>query len=200
MGTGRSVLLATSPEPRWSALGLRPEFAPFVLEAVKAFAGVRALPATHAPGSVLDPVALASATAGVEAFRKALSLGEPMRVRRPSGTLERLASDGPVSFDEPGFHLLRAGASGTMPVAVSVVTGESRLDALSMPDFLARIARPAAPVRTDGGVATLGDGDARDGDDALARALLIAGVVLLLAEGVLGAWTAQRRALRKASA
>jgi len=203
---GRVLLLATSPSPAWSGIALRPEFAPFVVQAVTHLAGVTPAADAHAPGSVLDPASLtrsmALTAADAAAFAAALERGEDLTLRVPSGALVRLGPTASVMLDEPGFHELRAGASRPVSLAVSVEAGESRLDALPVEQFLTRVARlpglGSGPRSSADGVSGVGDESARD--ESLARVLLMVGLALLLAEGLLAALTARRRASVQAPA
>jgi len=190
---GRSLLLATSPAARWSAIARRPEFAPLLIESVTWLAGLRPLPTAHPPGAVLDVAALAGAVQGGEALAAALRAGQPLQVRTPSGHTLRPAAGAPITLEEPGFYELRAGGSAPLPVAVSVDAREAALASLPADALRARIRRTAAGDAASG---IAGAAPPPEPDERLARALLLAGVVLLLAEGLLAALLARRRAPR----
>jgi hypothetical protein len=194
-GNGRSLLFTTSPARGWSDLAVDPVFVPLLLESLGYLTGTLPAPAHYAPGSVLDTAAHVTAAARGGQLAKALAADEAIWLRTPAGDARRVRALQPLHLDEPGFHELRADDGALLPVAVSVVSTESSLHALSAQDFLARVRRYPQPQPPR--VPAAGSG--RE-DDTLARALLLLAAGLLLAEGAFAARVTRLRPAAQAGA
>ena len=188
-GEGRSLQFATSPARGWSDLAVDPVFVPLLLESLIHLSGRVAAVPEHAPGSVLEVAAQIAASGRDGPLARAVAAGQTLWLRTPSGAMQRVRGDTPLRLDEPGFHELRADGGAQWPLAVSVLSAESTLDALDAEDFAARVRRyPHAQAAFVPGSA------AADGDGALARALLLLGLGLLFVEGAFAARATRRRA------
>jgi hypothetical protein len=143
----------------------------------------------HAPGSVLEVAAPIAASGSDGPLARAVASGQTLWLRTPSGAMQRVRDDTPLRLDEPGFHELRADGGAQWPLAVSVLSAESVLDALDPQDFAARVRRyPHAQAAFVPGSAPA------HGDGALARVLLLLGLGLLFVEGAFAARATRRRA------
>jgi hypothetical protein len=188
-GSGRALLLATSPAPGWSTLALEPVFVPLLHESLAWLAGRPVPPPALSPGGALDPAAYAAAVAGGEALDAALREGVALLLRAPDGSERRLAPGASVAPRAPGFHELRVGDALPLPVAVSVDTRESRFDALDPEAFRAGLRRTPAPVLEGRTVVA-----AAEPDLALAWGLLALAAALLSLESMLAGRLTRRRA------
>ena len=171
LGSGRVLILASTLDPSWNDLALRPAFAPF------ARAALRYLSARH------DLVSQALVDARISARAAAV------QVFAPDGSalfsLAETQGGRDVALEQPGFYEIRA-AGAPRAVAVNTDPRESDLRGLS-PDELARWSASASPADE------VGAGDAapavaaptRVSHTSLLLALLLA---VLAAELALGNW------------
>ena len=187
-GAGRSATLALSLRPDSSDLVLDPVFVPVLSESLL-YLSQRSVARMHyAPGDGLDVAEYADAMVGGEAMTRALRAHYPVQLRAPSGAIQQLVDKQRPLLEEPGFYELRAAHAVPLSVAVNTLAAESLLDALTVPQLLARLRR--APAIVD--LAPPIDG-AEQGDTRIARWLLWLAIAALLGEALLGAGLARQR-------
>ena len=188
-GAGRSATLALSLRPDSSDLVLDPVFVPVLSESLL-YLSQRSVARMHyEPGSALDVAEYADAVVGGAALARALRAQQAVQLRAPSGAIEQLAVKQRAVLEEPGFYELRAAHAAPLAVAVNTLAAESLLDALTVPQFLARLRSTPAIVDP----AALIEG-AEQGDTRIARWLLWLAIAALLGEALLGAQLARQRA------
>ena len=176
IGTGRTLVWASSFDVDWSDLPLKPVFLPFVHQMARHLAAYREPDPWLTVGDVLDP----SKTTGPN---------QPVDIRTvvsPSGQRIALDPEGGdvVSLEEQGFYELR-GQTGTggpaATVAANVDLQESDLTPMDPKEVIAAVGGGGAAAAAAAGTAETTDAT-REAAQRIWWYLLFAGVTLLAAE------------------
>ncbi|MFT5447099.1 MAG: hypothetical protein ACI9DC_002274 [Gammaproteobacteria bacterium] len=193
-GRGRSMTLAFSLQSRSSGLVLDPIFVPFIAESLLHLSQHRTTRLRFEPGDVFDASVYADAVVGGEAVTLALRAGEAVQLRSPSGVVQETRDGEVLLLNEVGFYELSVPNAPPLPVSVNPVAVESLFDAFTAEQFLARVHR----LDTSASVSAVTDGT-QWRDERIAQWLLRLAVFTLLAEALLAAWLARRRAKQSAA-
>jgi hypothetical protein len=192
LGSGRIVVFTSSLDDAWDDFGKKPVFVPFVLQLTRYLSQYDEPSAWYAVGRLLD------VSAPLEALVREGSADPKGQTRKPSGVVmtpsgQQLAlGEGgapSVALDEQGFYSVRMqGTSDRRPfvAAVNLDPAESDLTPLEPREFVAAATGRAA-VTASGQSLEHPDLTPEDVEkkQTIWWFLLVAGVMALLAEGVL---------------
>ena len=192
-GAGRSLILATTADPRWGSLALEPGFVPLAQAMVAYLAGRTGWKDAFVAGEVVDLARVAGNLPDGADWTAYLGRGGAVVVETPSGAALRLDRAAGALFTprEAGIYEAHRtdGAGGSIPFAVNAARAESALAAATMAEFERRIVRRTPPAVT--GRQAIRD---RESDPfGLARWLLILAALALMAESALGNRISRRR-------
>ena len=145
VGTGRSLLFATSVGREWSSLALEPGFVPLTLALTRYLADRRAGSGVSAAivGEAVD-IARHAELLGAGPLLDQLAGGGGLLIESPGGDVAKIGAESPAySPADAGFHQIHlpGGGGGPVPLAVNINTRELQLETLARDTFIAQIER-----------------------------------------------------------
>lgn len=190
VGSGKIVVWASTVDAYWTNLPLQPVFLPFVHQLGKYVGRYADARPSFVAGDVLDVSRHGELTAPFLGGRTADTLTE-LVLEAPSGTKERVTATGSnhlVTLKEQGFYEMRGRdtpVGSGRPIAVNVDPAESDLSHLDPQDIVVAVTT-ANGDRATGGDFNVGTPQEQERRQKVWWYLLVAGVLLLVGETLLG--------------
>ncbi len=197
IGAGTTLVLATTLDPHWNDLALKPNFLPFLHAALRQMAAFESYPNSVRIGEVVDVMRYARALAGGDAI-VAGAIDSDLTIEAPDASETRLERQTPLlAVAAAGFYQVHRATPSDVEVvlAANIDATESKPLPLDLKQFVEDI-KSSALEPAAGAVVTDREADSFEQQQQWWYVILSLALVLMLIEGFSANWVAGRRPQR----
>ena len=204
LGDGHVLVWTSTMDAFWNDLAVQPVFLPFIHQVMRHLGGYRERVPWFTTGQVLDLADPDGMVFVADRERELAPDVAQVALTPGGGSVALPATSGPrfLELEEPGFYEIRPPGTNperTLAIAVNVDVTESELESMDPAELAAAVAsREAGGEIGAGGEMLTPEIQARNQErrQSLWRLLMVAALVLLLAETAISNWISRAATLR----